>query len=44
MKKTIQTTIRFPEELYKRLKEQSKERGISFNAVVLMALWKNETK
>lgn len=36
----IQTTIRFPEKLYKRLKKEAKSRGMSLNAYVISVLWK----
>lgn len=44
MKKTIQTTIRLQEELYKELKRRAREKGISFNAIVITTLWKDEAK
>lgn len=42
MSKTIQTTIRLPEELYQKLKKQAREKGMTFNAVVLIALWRTK--
>lgn len=35
----VQTTIRMPEELYQRLKELAKSRGMTLNALVLGVLW-----
>lgn len=35
----VQTTIRMPEELYQRLKEMAKNRGMTLNALVLGVLW-----
>lgn len=35
----VQTTIRMPEELYQKLKELAKSRGITLNALVLGVLW-----
>ena len=34
----IQTTIRLPEKLYKKLKKEAKERGLTFNALVLIKI------
>lgn len=34
------TTIRLPDELHKLLKAEAEARGITFNAYVLMILWK----
>jgi len=34
----VQTTIRLPSELKKELEKQAQEKGISFNAYVLIAL------
>lgn len=36
----IQTTLRLPEELYRRLKEVAKQQGVSVNSLVVMLLWK----
>ena len=36
----IQTTLRLPEELYQKLKETERARGMTLNAVILSALWK----
>lgn len=35
----VQTTIRFPEKLYKKLKKEAKSRGMSLNAFVISMLW-----
>ena len=35
-----QTTIRLPSELKERLMEEAQERGISFNAIVIMFLFR----
>lgn len=35
----IQTTIRLPEKLYKRLKKEAKERGLSVNSLVITVLY-----
>lgn len=35
----VQTTIRFPEKLYKKLKKEAKNRGMSLNAFVISMLW-----
>lgn len=35
----IQTTLRLPEELYRKLKELAKARGMTLNAVMLGILW-----
>lgn len=37
----VQTTIRMPEELYQRLKELAKSRGMTLNALVLGVLWEH---
>ena len=34
------TTIRLPDELHKQLKTEAEVKGITFNAYVLMILWK----
>lgn len=40
-----QTTIRLPEELYKKLKAQSQKMGMTLNAYLLSVLWSaTETK
>jgi len=36
----IQTTIRIPVELHKRLKELAKKKGLTVNALIVQALWK----
>lgn len=33
------TTIRIPDDLHKRLKEEAEKRGLTVNAIVIMALW-----
>lgn len=33
------TTIRIPDDLHKRLKEEAEKRGLTINAVVILALW-----
>lgn len=35
----IQTTLRLPENLYRKLKEDAKQRGVSWNAYVISILW-----
>ena len=35
----VQTTIRLPEELHKKLKIAAKKRGISLNAYILSCLF-----
>lgn len=35
----VQTTIRIPEELYQKLKDIARGRGMSLNALVLGVLW-----
>lgn len=35
----IQTTIRMPGELYQRLKNLAKSRGMTLNALLLGVLW-----
>lgn len=40
----VQTTIRFPAELYHRLKKGAKERGLTLNAYVVSALWDKVNK
>lgn len=39
----VQTTIRFPEELHRKLKKEAKEKGLTMNAFVINALWKETT-
>lgn len=36
----IQTTIRVPEKMYRRIKEQAKERGLTMNGFILTVLAK----
>lgn len=36
----IQTTIRIPVELHKRLKELAKKKGLTVNALIVQALWR----
>ena len=36
----VQTTLRLPDELYRKLKETAKVRGMALNAIVISALWK----
>lgn len=36
----VQTTLRLPDELYRKLKETAKVRGMTLNAIVISALWK----
>ena len=36
----VQTTLRLPDELYRRLKETAKARGMTLNAIVISVLWK----
>lgn len=33
------TTIRIPDDLHKRLKEEAEKRGLTVNAIVTLALW-----
>ncbi|WP_408646997.1 ribbon-helix-helix protein, CopG family [[Clostridium] colinum] len=35
-----QTTIRLPVELKERLQQEALDRGISFNEIMIIALWK----
>lgn len=35
----MQTTVRLPKELYQRLKEIAQEKGLTVNAVMILALW-----
>ena len=39
----VQTTLRLPEELYRKLKETAKTRGMTLNAVVISVLWKMDS-
>ncbi len=36
----IQTTLRLPEALYRRLKDVAKQQGVSVNSLIVMLLWK----
>lgn len=36
----IQTTIRVPEKMYRRIKKQAKERGLTMNGFILAVLAK----
>lgn len=36
----IQTTLRLPEALYRRLKDVAKQQGVSVNSLIVMFLWK----
>lgn len=36
----IQTTIRIPVELHRKLKELAKKKGLTVNALIVQALWK----
>lgn len=38
----VQTTLRLPDELYRRLKETAKARGMTLNAIVISVLWKTD--
>ena len=40
----IQTTLRLPETLYRRLKEAAKQQGVSVNSLIGMILWKAENQ
>lgn len=33
------TTIRIPDDLHKRLKEEAEKRGMTFNGYLLVVLW-----
>lgn len=37
----MQTTIRVTEELYQKIKDKAKEKGLSVNAEIITALWKH---
>ena len=37
----IQTTLRLPEALYRRLKDVAKQQGVSVNSLIVMILWNN---
>ena len=39
-----QTTIRFPEELHKKLKMEAERRGMTLNAYVISVLWEEVIK
>lgn len=36
------TTIRLPDVLHKRLKEEAKKKGMTLNAYIVSALWEAE--
>ena len=36
----VQTTLRLPDELYWKLKETAKARGMTLNAIAISLLWK----
>ncbi len=36
----MQTTIRLPDELHKKLKDLAKKKGITVNALIILELWK----
>lgn len=36
------TTIRLPDVLHKRLKEEAKKRGMTLNAYIVSTLWETE--
>ncbi|MCD8149116.1 MAG: toxin-antitoxin system HicB family antitoxin [Clostridiales bacterium] len=36
----VQTTIRMPEELHQKLKEEAERRGLTLNALLIHVLWK----
>lgn len=36
----MQTTIRLPDELHKKLKELAKRKGLTVNAFIIQKLWK----
>lgn len=38
----VKTTLRLPEELYRKLKETAKARGMTLNAVILNVLWNRD--
>ncbi len=35
----VQTTIRLPERLYEKLKQEAKKRGMSLNEYLISVLW-----
>ena len=35
----VQTTVRFPKELYQALKENAKRKGLTLNAYLISILW-----
>lgn len=39
----VQTTIRIPDELHKKIKVIAKEKGLTLNALLIQMLW-NESK
>lgn len=40
----VQTTIRLPKELHRKLKKKAKKRGMSFNGYVVNCLFAKEEK
>lgn len=40
----IQTTIRMPEKLYKEIKREAKEQGVSVNSFIITNLWNRNLK
>ena len=38
------TTIRFPEKLHRKLKEEARQRGMTLNAYIISILWNRENK
>lgn len=40
----VQTTIRMPKELYQRLKNEAKRRGMSLNGYIINLLWGAEVQ
>lgn len=38
----VQTTIRLPKELYERLKEEARARGMTMNAYLITCLWEHD--
>lgn len=41
---TVQTTIRIPEVLYEKIKQEAERKGVSVNALVLDMLWRRMEK
>lgn len=35
----VQTTLRLPEELYTKIKETARQRGLTVNALIIQMLW-----